>query len=260
VTDAHAAIADLVRALPFGAQPFALLMSVSAHVALALAFTHAAPRIASRVVQSGDVLVELSALDLTADDPSALIAHSPSTILAPHHSHPYPVPPDRDFTAHDPPLRHEQPSQRGGDAGAAAKAVIDAPAPTTPRFVMTMASRARAPSASAALDGPAGTPSVGVADEPVPEAALDTAATLLSGHSASYTREAEAAGVEATVPLEIVVDSAGSVSAARVLLHVGYGLDEAALQGIRAYRFSPARRAGKALAVRMRWMMRFQLR
>jgi len=37
-------------------------------------------------------------------------------------------------------------------------------------------------------------------------------------------------------------------------------IDEAALRGVRAYRFSPARRAGKALAVRMRWLMRFQLR
>jgi len=50
------------------------------------------------------------------------------------------------------------------------------------------------------------------------------------------------------------------VVGARVLTRVGYGLDEAALRGVRAYHFSPARRAGKALAVRMRWLMRFQLR
>lgn len=260
LTGARAAIDGLVRVLPFGAQPVALFLSVSAHVALALTFAHAAPRALSHAVQKGNAFVELSALDLVADDPPAVIARSPSTIVAPHHSHPYPVPADHDLTAHDPSLPHEPPSQSAGDAPATAKTLTDAPAPTTPRFVMTVGSRAPAPSAGAALGGPASAPSGGVADEPVPEAALDTGAKLISGNLASYTREAEAAGVEATVPLEIVVDSAGAVTSARVLSHVGYGLDEAALRGVRAYRFSPARRAGKALAVRMRWMMRFQLR
>jgi len=89
---------------------------------------------------------------------------------------------------------------------------------------------------------------------------VDTPARLLVGSSASYTREAEAAGIEADVPLEIVVDSAGSVIGARALSHVGYGLDDAALRSVRGYRFSPARRESKPVTVRMRWLMRFQLR
>jgi len=40
----------------------------------------------------------------------------------------------------------------------------------------------------------------------------------------------------------------------------GYGLDEAALTAIRAYRFSPAVRAGRAVPVRMRWVVQFRLR
>lgn len=95
---------------------------------------------------------------------------------------------------------------------------------------------------------------------PVAEASVDLPAKLIAGGTPSYTHEAEAAGIEADVPLEIVVDSAGSVISARALSHVGYGLDEAALRSVRAYRFSPARRGGQALAVRMRWLMRFQLR
>ena len=47
---------------------------------------------------------------------------------------------------------------------------------------------------------------------------------------------------------------------ARALTHVGYGLDEAALRAIRAYRFSPARRAGRPVPVRMRWSVQFRLR
>ena len=259
-THARLAAFGLLRALPLGGRPLALLLSVSAHVALALAFARAAPRATSLATQSGDVLVEIAALDLAVADPPAPIMHSQRAILAPHHSHPYPVAPGHDLTPHDPALRHDEPARSADDAGPVTpEALGDAPSPITPRFVMTMGSRARIPDAGAAIDGRAGTTSFGVADKPVPEAAVDTAATLLSG-CARYTRQAEAAGVEATVPLEIVVDRTGAVIDARVLAHVGYGLDEAALQGIRAYRFSPARRAGKTLAVRMRWMMRFQLR
>jgi outer membrane biosynthesis protein TonB len=47
---------------------------------------------------------------------------------------------------------------------------------------------------------------------------------------------------------------------ARALTRAGYGLDAAALQGIRGYRFSPAMRAGRPVAVRMRWIVQFRLR
>jgi hypothetical protein len=65
--------------------------------------------------------------------------------------------------------------------------------------------------------------------------------------------------VEADVPLEIVVSEAGVVIGARGLAHVGYGLDEAALESVRGFRFSAASHDGKAVAVRMKWLMRFQL-
>ena len=89
---------------------------------------------------------------------------------------------------------------------------------------------------------------------------MDTAAKLLTGNNASYTSEALAAGVEADVPLEIVVDTTGAVASAQSLVHVGYGLDEAAVRSVLGYRFAPARRGGRVSAVRMRWLMRFQLR
>ncbi len=89
---------------------------------------------------------------------------------------------------------------------------------------------------------------------------VDTAATLISGRAPAYTREAQSAGVEADVPLEIVVDDRGNVVAARALERAGYGLDEVALRSIRSYRFHPARRAGHPVAVRMRWLVRFELR
>jgi protein TonB len=126
--------------------------------------------------------------------------------------------------------------------------------------VLAVTPATRSPGEPAPGDARAGVAAVSSEAEPVSEASVDSRATLLMGASASYTSEAEAAGVEANVPLELVVDALGIVVGARALAHVGYGLEEAALRSVRAFRFSPARRAGKALAVRMRWVMRFQLR
>jgi TonB family protein len=95
---------------------------------------------------------------------------------------------------------------------------------------------------------------------PFAAAAVDTPAHLLRGDAPAYTREAEAAGVEAELPLEIVIDRNGAVTSARALRPAGYGLDAAALRAIAEYRFVPARRNGVPVAVRMQWRMRFQLR
>lgn len=269
VTDARAVAETALRALPFGGKAFALLLSVSAHAALVLAFAHRPPRTAFHSNLAREALVEIAAPDLTAadlamPDAPADLAPAQSASLAAPHSHPYPVPRDHDLTPHDPSLIHVPPAPSDSDGGpAAAPAVLASPAPVAPRFVLTLGSAARAPGGISASDGQSrarGSNASNASAEPVPEAAVDTSATLLTGNSPRYTPEAEAAGVEADVPLEIVVDGAGTVIGARALAHVGYGLDEAALRGVRAYRFAPARRAGKPLAVRMRWIMRFQLR
>ena len=95
---------------------------------------------------------------------------------------------------------------------------------------------------------------------PLPESQVNTRATLRSGAAPSYTAAAEAAGIEAELPFEIVVDRTGAVQSARPLTHVGYGLDEAAALALRSYRFVPAQQAHQPVAVRMRWVVRFQLR
>jgi TonB family protein len=95
---------------------------------------------------------------------------------------------------------------------------------------------------------------------PLSESAVSTRAQLQFGLPPSYTAAAEAAGIEAELPFEIVVDCSGSVQSARPLARVGYGLDEAAALAIRNYRFSPAQQAHRPVRVRMRWVMRFRLR
>lgn len=89
---------------------------------------------------------------------------------------------------------------------------------------------------------------------------VDRPARLLSASPLVYPPVARKAEIEIDFPVEIVVDRRGRVETARAVSAVGYGLDEAALRAIRAYRFSPALRAGRAVRVRMRWTVQFRLR
>lgn len=144
---------------------------------------------------------------------------------------------------------------------AAAVSSAEASASVAPRFTLqapVVMAGGGAPSVATSQAG-ANAPAA-AAPAPLPEAQVDTPAQLQAGSPPSYTAAAEAAGIEAELPVEVVIDAGGSVQSARALQHVGYGLDEAALAAIRRYRFRAARRAGNAVAVRMRWVLRFQLR
>lgn len=129
---------------------------------------------------------------------------------------------------------------------------------TGPRFAMTVAPTTALASGSSA-EGGVGANMVTDSYGPIAESAVETPAKLKSGHAPIYTAAALSAGVEADVPLEIVVNEQGVVVSARATIRVGYGLDEAAIQSVRGYRFAPASRGGKPVPVRMRWLMRFQL-
>jgi protein TonB len=96
--------------------------------------------------------------------------------------------------------------------------------------------------------------------EVFPEPGVSVPARLLSSTPVSYPPQARAAEVELDVPLELVVDPVGRVVQARGLSRCGYGLDEAAVRAVRTYRFSPALRGGRPVAVRMRWTVQFRLR
>ncbi|MFO0738213.1 MAG: TonB family protein [Labilithrix sp.] len=105
----------------------------------------------------------------------------------------------------------------------------------------------------------------GTAADPMPETTygedeVSTPATLLSNVDATYPTEAWSSGVEADVPVEIVVDARGSVVSARVVTRAGHGFDDAALASIRSYRFAAAQRDGRAVRVRVRWSIQFRLR
>lgn len=258
--DVRVATERVLHALRFGGPGFALVSSAVVHGALALALAHSGRRAPPRVDPARSALIEIAVPDLEAADPPASPVSPQAAVLARPHVHPYPLPPSHDLIPHDPAVEHLPSASVPSEPALAPIVAAAEPAAPTPHFAMTVGAVSRAPASAPAAAGAAegGGPVASAA--PVPESAVDVPAALLAGSAASYTREAEAAGIEANVPLEIVVDRFGAVSEARVLSHVGYGLDEAALRAIRGYRFAPARRAGQALAVRMRWLMRFQLR
>ncbi len=141
---------------------------------------------------------------------------------------------------------------------ATAPVLVAAPtAEATPRFVVALP--ATTPANGALVNAAVG-PSGHSNEQPISANQADTPAKLLAGSPPAYTAAAQEAGVEADVALEIVVGASGLVQSARSTVRVGYGLDDAALTAVKGYRFSPARLAGRAIAVRMRWLMRFQLR
>jgi TonB family protein len=100
------------------------------------------------------------------------------------------------------------------------------------------------------------------ADRTFSESEVTDRATLLSGPKPVYPATALADGIELDAPLafEIVVDTNGAVISTRPLGVAGHGFDEAALSAVRAFRFTPAKRDGDLVRVRMRWTVEFHLK
>ena len=60
--------------------------------------------------------------------------------------------------------------------------------------------------------------------------------------------------------MEIVILSNGSVGEVRVLQGLGFGLDQRAIDAVRQWRFSPARRLGTPVDVLVEVAVEFKLR
>jgi TonB family protein len=227
--------------------------------------------VAAAVDDRADVDVELTD---TAPEPSSedeRSAPTPAAAAPRMHTHPYPVPPSHDWTPHDPSLVHvHAPLPLPAAQVDPVSAPAANPAPESeelPHF--TIAAEPFAPSASHAAgdhdhggvehagDARGGG---GADDPPAAEQSVSTPARLLHGAPPAYPPAARSQGVEADVPLELVVSQGGAVESARVVTHAGFGFDEAAVDAVRGYRFSPAVREGRPTRVRMRWTMQFRLR
>jgi TonB family protein len=84
--------------------------------------------------------------------------------------------------------------------------------------------------------------------------------SLLREIKPQYTEEARRLGVEGDVVLEIVVRSDGSVGQVSLVQRLGSGLDQRAIDAVRQWRFSPARRRGTPVDVLVEVAVEFKLR
>ncbi|WP_426756895.1 energy transducer TonB [Myxococcus sp. Y35] len=88
---------------------------------------------------------------------------------------------------------------------------------------------------------------------------VDSEPTVASEVKIPYPEEARRAGVEGTVTLSITIDHEGRVVAVKILKGPGYGLDEAARDAIRRFRFKPAIKGGEPVSTEMKYSYTFLL-
>jgi periplasmic protein TonB len=87
-----------------------------------------------------------------------------------------------------------------------------------------------------------------------------TPPSLLREVKPDYTEEARRRGINGDVELEIVVRSDGTVGDVRLQRGLGAGLDQRAIDAVRQWRFSPARRLGVPVDVLVEVAVEFKLR
>lgn len=207
---------------------------------------------------SPSVLIDLVEIQREEELPLAPAAPNQPRELLPTHRHHYPLPAIHDARPHDSSLVHVPvPTTASPASPAEAPAVVARDVPSAPRFTIALGNSAQ--TSRVVASGAQGTRDLGTSDFIVPESGVSIPARLQSVAPAAYPPSARSSEIEADVLVEIVVDAGGRVIDAKPLRHAGYGFDELALKAVRKYRFSPAKRNGQAVRVRMRWVVQFRL-
>jgi len=86
-------------------------------------------------------------------------------------------------------------------------------------------------------------------DEAIHMTAAVIRPVLLDGPQPRYTETARRAGVQGTVVVEAIIDEQGRVTNASILKALPMGLDQAAVEAVKSWRFKPATLAGRAVKV-----------
>jgi len=87
-----------------------------------------------------------------------------------------------------------------------------------------------------------------------------TAPSIVREVKPVYTEEGRRRSVEGDVVMEVVVKADGSIGTVRVMQGLGSGLDQRAIDAVRQWRFSPARRYGTPVDVLVEIAVEFRLR
>jgi protein TonB len=94
-----------------------------------------------------------------------------------------------------------------------------------------------------------GQPKAAPASAPIYMNAAVIRPVLLDGPQPRYTEMARRAGVQGTVIVEAIIDEQGRVTDVRILKALPMGLDQAAVEAVRSWRFKPATLAGRPVKV-----------
>lgn len=246
----------------FGVRGAAVVGSVALHAALLFtALGHPSAGAGKDMPQTIDVELAVPQAPVADVAPPEQAPHAHEAPVFQHHTHPYPVPPSHDWTPHDPNLVHVfspavAPAPMEAPVAPAPVLTSDAEMPHFHMVVGTGNEDAHGHESAAATERD----HEGDDGSPVPEQHVTSRAHLAAGGAPAYPEAARADGIEADVPLEIIVSPSGAVERARVLRPAGHGLDAAALDAVRAYRFTPATKDGRPVRVRMQWLVQFRLR
>jgi TonB family protein len=87
-----------------------------------------------------------------------------------------------------------------------------------------------------------------------------TSPTVLSRVEPEYSEDARKARYEGTVLLEAIIRTDGRVDIVRLIRHLGYGLDENAIDALKKWRFRPGMKNGKPVDVMLNIAVSFNLR
>lgn len=74
-----------------------------------------------------------------------------------------------------------------------------------------------------------------------------------------FSEEARKAKYQGTVELEVTIGADGRIHSARVVRSLGMGLDEKAIEGVKTWKFEPAKKDGRPIAVLMNVDVDFRL-
>ncbi len=246
----------------------ALLGSVAVHASVLVGMP-SAPRSSPSPPASAALAeeVEVSALGLEAPLPESLAAipapmgARASNDVAPARSapasrsaHEAPSP----TTTPDEPVFSEPVATNLAESQPASPTASESPAPL--HFVMTVAPTTSPPPGGTSAAHGSEVPAGGAQGDAVyGEDGVDARPRLLAWQAPRYPGPAASAGVEVDVPVDVVIDTEGSVIEVRLPKHFGYGLDEAATAAARSYHFSRGLKAGRPVRVRMRCTVMFRL-
>ena len=93
----------------------------------------------------------------------------------------------------------------------------------------------------------------------VPAYQVDRAPQVATEVKIPYPEDAKRAGIEGQVVLSVRIDAAGEVLSVKVLSGPGYGLNEAAAEAVRRFKWTPATKKGEPVETEVKYTYTFLL-